>query len=109
MTHELKLLTWLFLIIWLIPGFADDKQSGRLTLEEPLSREKNMVVFIKFGNGYLNLEPADEKTAFEGAIYYKEYRLSEILPPASSNPGSRSDRRGTLYSLCCSKWLCITF
>lgn len=74
MTHELKLLTWLFLIIWLIPGFADDKQSGRLTLEEPLSREKNMVVFIKFGNGYLNLEPADEKTAFAGEFYYKEYK-----------------------------------
>ena len=74
MTYKPKILAGLFLVIWLIPGFADDKQSGRMSLEEPLSREKNMVVFIKFGNGYLNLEPAEEKTAYEGEFYYKEYK-----------------------------------
>jgi len=74
MKHELKFLTYLFLIIWLIPGIAEDKQSGKLTLEEPLSREKNMVVFIKFGNGYLNLGQAADKTAFEGEFYYKEFK-----------------------------------
>jgi hypothetical protein len=57
-----------------MPVLADDKQSGRLTLEEPMSRERTMVVFLKFGNGYLNLGQADEKTAFEGEFYYKEYR-----------------------------------
>jgi len=74
MTKINKILTCLFVLIVLIPGFAEDKQSGRLTLEEPLSREKNMVVFIRFGNGYLNLGEAEEKTAFEGEFYYKEYK-----------------------------------
>jgi hypothetical protein len=74
MIHEKKFLIWLCIIIWCVPGFADDKESGRMTLEEPMSREKNMVVFIKFGNGYLDLGPADDKTAFEGEFYYKEYK-----------------------------------
>ena len=34
MRFELKLLTFLFLTIWLIPGIAEDKQSGKLTLRE---------------------------------------------------------------------------
>lgn len=74
MTYEKKFLIWLCVLIWLVPGFADDKEPGRMTLEEPMSREKNMVVFIKFGNGYLDLGPADDKMAFEGEFYYKEYK-----------------------------------
>lgn len=74
MTYEKKFLIWLWVVIWLVPGFADDKESGRMTLEEPMSREKNMVVFIRFGNGYLDLGPADDKMAFEGEFYYKEYK-----------------------------------
>jgi len=74
MNYMTKLLPYLLIIVCLMTVFADDKYTGRFTLEEPLSREKSMVVFIKFGNGYMNLGPADQKTAFEGEFYYKEYK-----------------------------------
>jgi hypothetical protein len=33
-----------------------------------------MVVYIKYGNGYLNIAKSPEKRAFEGEFYYKEYK-----------------------------------
>jgi len=64
----------LCLFVWIQPLISGDRQTGSLRLEEPLSREKNMVVFIKYGNGYLNIAKSNPQIAYEGEFLYAEYK-----------------------------------
>ncbi|UCF63089.1 MAG: hypothetical protein JSW33_11000 [bacterium] len=68
--------SWILIcfLVWIQPLFSEDSRTGKLNVEEPFSREKNMVVFIKYGNGYLNIAKSDPKMVFDGEFLYAEYK-----------------------------------
>lgn len=66
---------FLFLLLALIfSGFADENSQQVLKKREPLTHEKSLTVFVKYGNGYINLKPATSKNAFEGEFVYWKNR-----------------------------------
>ena len=72
-----KLLVLIFLVSIVFCtsySLAKDKESGHLTIEEPLTKEKSMVVFIRYGNGFIDFGNTNNNMAIIGEFTYKEYR-----------------------------------
>jgi hypothetical protein len=68
------LVSFIIIIILQNYSFAKDKESGHMTIEEPLTKEKSMVVFIRYGNGYIDFGKTNNNMAVIGEFTYKEYR-----------------------------------
>ncbi len=67
---------WIIVVIALTIGMAgaSDKEQGSITREELLSREKSMLVYIKYGNGHINLSRNQDDKLFRGEFLYREFR-----------------------------------
>ena len=73
MSKILKFLPLVTVLLIITQAFPNDKEMGKLTIKEPLTREKNMVIYIRYGNGFIDFGRNDENMAVIGEFTYKEY------------------------------------
>jgi len=59
----------IFLALW-----ARDENMDVLKKQVPLTREKKLVVLLKYGNGYLTLDKSSPSHVFEGRFVYERRR-----------------------------------
>jgi len=74
MLTNLKYTLIVSLLFLLTISFAADKERGRVTTKEPLTKEKLVKVSIKYGNGFIDIGSLDNNDVYEGEFLYKEYR-----------------------------------
>jgi hypothetical protein len=70
----MKYLTILVLILFAGIVYSADKELGSITQEQPLTREKIVMVSIKYGNGFIDLGKSSPENVYQGEFLYKEYR-----------------------------------
>jgi hypothetical protein len=53
---------------------AKDNERGTLSKKEPLTREKALVVSLKYSNGYITIGKCESQNVYEGEFIYSDYR-----------------------------------
>lgn len=53
---------------------AKDTERSNLSKKEPLTREKKLVVSLKYSNGYITIGKSENQNIYEGEFTYSEYR-----------------------------------
>ncbi|MFZ0390355.1 MAG: LiaF domain-containing protein [Calditrichia bacterium] len=65
-------LSCLFLLITPLILLSKDSKQEVLKKQEPLTREKNLVVFVDFGNGYMDLDNTQNPNIFESEFMFQK-------------------------------------
>jgi hypothetical protein len=53
---------------------AKDNERSTLSKKEPLTREKTLVVSLKYSNGYITVGKSESQYVYEGEFTYSDYR-----------------------------------
>ena len=73
----MKRFTPLFITVLLLltlAAFASDKNYDRLKKQIPLTHEKNLVVNVSYGNGFIQVDKTSSKNVFETEVVYRNSR-----------------------------------
>lgn len=67
-------ITIFVVLIFVFLLLAKDNERSSLSKKEPLTREKTLVVSLKYSNGYITVGKSENQNAYEGEFTYSDYR-----------------------------------
>ncbi len=111
--HFLFLIINIILFIISHHGMAIAKDTDRPTIsrKEILTREKSLIVNLKYGNGYITIGKSEPQNVYEGEFTYSKYRPDikydiindegrlNIFFSGEARDTDENDRKSDIYSL----------
>ncbi|MBN2365035.1 MAG: hypothetical protein EH225_02870 [Calditrichaeota bacterium] len=70
----MKIIITLLMFLFISSVYPADKDRGRVMEEEPVGKEKIVMVSIKYGNGFIDIGKSNRENVYEGEFIYKGYR-----------------------------------
>jgi hypothetical protein len=74
MYHLKKEITIISILIFSFLVLAKDEDRLTISKKEPLTREKSLMVSLKYGNGYITIGKSENKNIYEGEFIYSGSR-----------------------------------